>query len=72
MSSNRNELKVSLKDAKEKCEKLNESNRELNDRVVKIKQDYTKIKIEHDNLLVAYKLLSCDTHVAINPFLSLM
>jgi hypothetical protein len=27
MSSTRNELKVSLQDAKEKCEKLNEANR---------------------------------------------
>jgi hypothetical protein len=32
---------------------LNEANRELNDRLVKIKEDYTKIKIDHDNLLVA-------------------
>jgi hypothetical protein len=55
MSSTRNGLKVSLKDAK-KCEKSNEENRELKDRFVKIKEDYTKIKIDHGNLLVAYEL----------------
>jgi hypothetical protein len=71
MSSTNNELKVSLKDAKEKCEKLNEANRELNDRLIKIKEDYTKIKIDCDNLLVAYELLSCDTHEAINPVVKL-
>jgi uncharacterized coiled-coil DUF342 family protein len=43
MSSTRNELKISLKDATEKCEKFSEANRELNDRLVKIKEDYTKI-----------------------------
>jgi hypothetical protein len=37
MSSSSNELKASLKDAKEKYENLNEENRELNDRIVKIK-----------------------------------
>jgi hypothetical protein len=37
MSSTRNELKISLKDAKEKCEKLSEANRELNNRLVKKK-----------------------------------
>jgi hypothetical protein len=71
MSSTRNELKISLKDAKEKCEKMSEANRELNDRLVNIKEDYTKIKIDHDNLVVAYELLSCDTHEAINPFVKL-
>jgi hypothetical protein len=45
---------------------LNEANRELNDRIVKIKEDYTKIKVDHNNLLVAHELLSCDTHEAIN------
>jgi predicted ATPase len=35
--STRNELKISLKDAKEKCEKLSEANRELKYRLVKIK-----------------------------------
>jgi hypothetical protein len=39
----------------------------LKDRLVKIKEDYTKIKIDHDNLLVANELLSCNTHEAINP-----
>jgi tRNA/tmRNA/rRNA uracil-C5-methylase (TrmA/RlmC/RlmD family) len=67
MSSTANELKSSLKDAKDKCDKLNEANRELKDRLVKIKEDYTKIKIEYDNLLVANELLSCNTHEAINP-----
>jgi chromosome segregation ATPase len=67
MSSTANELKSSLKDAKDKCDKLNEANRELKDRLVKIKEDYTKIKIEYDNLLVANVLLSCNTHEAINP-----
>jgi predicted nuclease with TOPRIM domain len=67
MSSTINELKTSLKDAKDKCDKLNEANRELKDRLVKIKEDYTKIKIDHDNLLVANEFLSCNTHEAINP-----
>jgi hypothetical protein len=67
MSSTINELKSSLKDAKDKCDKLNEANRELKDRLVKIKEDYTKIKIDHDNLLVANEFLSCNTHEAINP-----
>jgi chromosome segregation ATPase len=71
MSSAKNELKTSLKDAKEKCEKLNEANRELKDRLVKIKEDYTKIKIDYDNLLIANELLSCDTHEAINPIVKL-
>jgi transposase InsO family protein len=66
MSSTVNELKSSLKDAKDKCDKLNEANRELKDRLVKIKEDYTKIKIDYDNLLVAHELLSCNTHEAIN------
>jgi chromosome segregation ATPase len=67
ISSTVSELKTSLKDAKDKCDKLNEANRELKDRLVKIKEDYTKIKIDHDNLLVANELLSCNTHEAINP-----
>jgi hypothetical protein len=40
---------------------------ELKERLVKIKEDYTKIKIDHDYLLVANELLSCNTHEAINP-----
>jgi chromosome segregation ATPase len=40
MSSTISELKSSLKDAKDKCDKLNEANRELKDRLVKIKEDY--------------------------------
>jgi chromosome segregation ATPase len=67
MSSTVNELKSSLKDAKDKCDKLNEANRELKDRLVKIKEDYTKINIDYDNLLVANEILSCSTHEAINP-----
>jgi predicted nuclease with TOPRIM domain len=67
MSSTKNELKTSLKDAKDKCEKLSEANRELKDRLVKVKEDYTKIKIDYDNLLIANELLSCNTHEAINP-----
>jgi predicted nuclease with TOPRIM domain len=51
--------------------KIERSNREINDRLVKIKEAYTKIKINHDNLLVAYELLSCETHVAINPVVKL-
>jgi hypothetical protein len=66
MSSTKNELKTSLKDAKDKCEKLSEANRELKDRLVKVKEDYTKIKIDYDNLLIANELLSCNTHEAIN------
>jgi predicted nuclease with TOPRIM domain len=66
MSSTVNELTSSLKDAKDKCDKLNEANRELKDRLVKIKEDYTKIKFDHDNLLVENELLSCNTHEAIN------
>jgi chromosome segregation ATPase len=66
MSSTKNELKTSLKDAKEKFEKLSEANRELKDRLVKIKEDNTKIKIDYDNLLISNELLSCDTHEAIN------
>jgi hypothetical protein len=34
---------------------------------VKINEDYTKIKFDHDNLLVENELLSCNTHEAINP-----
>jgi hypothetical protein len=71
MSSISNELRTSLKDAKEKYEKLNETSRELYDRLVKIKEDYTKNKVHHDNLLVAYELLSIDTHEAINPVIKL-
>jgi hypothetical protein len=71
MSSTRNELKTSLQDAKEKCEIISEANRELKDRLVKIKEDYTKIKIDHDNLLVANEILSCDTHEAIKPVIKL-
>jgi hypothetical protein len=67
MSSTVNELKSSLKDAKDKCYKLNEANTELKDGLVKTKEDYTKIKIDYDNLLVANELLSCNTHEAINP-----
>jgi hypothetical protein len=67
MSSTVNELTSSLKDAKDKCDKLNEANREFKDRLVKIKEDYTKIKFDHDNLLVENELLSCNTHEAINP-----
>jgi chromosome segregation ATPase len=52
MSSTINELTISLKDAKDKCGKLNEANRELKDRLVKIKEDYTKIKFDHDNFLL--------------------
>jgi hypothetical protein len=67
MSSTVNELTTSLKDAKDKCDKLNEANRELKYRLVKIKEDYTKIKFDHDNLFVENELLSCNTHEAINP-----
>ena len=67
MSSTVNELTSSLKDAKDKCDKLNEANKKLKDRLVKIKEDYTKIKFDHDNLLVENELLSCNTHEAINP-----
>jgi chromosome segregation ATPase len=56
MSSTVNELTTSLKDAKDKCDKLNEANRELQDRLVKIKEDYTQIKFDHDNLLVENEL----------------
>jgi predicted nuclease with TOPRIM domain len=67
MSSTVNELKSSLKDAKDKCDKVNEANSELKDRLVKINEDYTKIKIDHDNLFIANELLSCNIHEAINP-----
>jgi predicted nuclease with TOPRIM domain len=67
MSSTVNELTSSLKDAKDKCNKLNEANMKLKDRLVKIKEDYTKIKFDHDNLLVENELLSCNTHEVINP-----
>jgi chromosome segregation ATPase len=67
MPSTVNELKSSLKDAKDKCDKLNEANRELKARLVKIKEDYTEIKIDHDNILIANEILSCNTHEAINP-----
>jgi hypothetical protein len=66
MSSTKNELKTSLKEAKDKCEKLSEANRELKDRFVKVKEDYTKIKIDYDNLLIVNELLSCNTHEVIN------
>jgi hypothetical protein len=69
MSSTNNELKVSLKDVKNKYDKLTGTNRELNDILVKIKEDYTKIKVDHDNLLIVYEILSIDTHEAINPVL---
>jgi hypothetical protein len=71
MSSTVNELTSSLKDAKDKCDKLNEANSELKDRLVKIKEDYTKIKFDHDNLLVENELLSCNTHEAINPVIKI-
>jgi uncharacterized phage infection (PIP) family protein YhgE len=67
MSSTKNELKTALKDAKDKCKKLSEATRELKDRLVKVKEDYTKIKIDYVNLLIANELLSCNTHEAINP-----
>jgi hypothetical protein len=71
MSSTVNELTTSLKDAKDNCDKLNEANRELKGRLVKIKEDYTKIKFDHDNLLVENELLSCNTHEAINPIVKI-
>jgi len=58
ISSTNNDLKASLKDAKQKYEKLNETSKGLNERLVKIKEDNTKIKVNHDNLFVAYELLS--------------
>jgi chromosome segregation ATPase len=67
MSSTKNELKTSLKDAKDKCENLSEANRELKDRLVKVKEDYTKNKIDYDNILITNEILSCNTHEAINP-----
>jgi predicted nuclease with TOPRIM domain len=66
MSSTANELKSSLKDDKDKYDKLNEANRELKDRLVKVKEYYTKIKIDYDNFIIANELLSCNTHEAIN------
>ena len=39
----------------------------MQDRLVKIKEDYTQIKFDHDNLLVENEILSCKTHEAINP-----
>jgi hypothetical protein len=39
----------------------------LKDRLVKVKEDYTKNKIDYDNILVANELLSYNTHEAINP-----
>jgi hypothetical protein len=38
----------------------------LKDRLIKVKEDYTKIKIDYDNLLIANELLSSNTHQAIN------
>jgi predicted nuclease with TOPRIM domain len=67
MSSTKNGLKTSLEDAKDKCEKLSEENRELKDIRVKVKEDYTKNKIDYDNLIIANELLSCNTHESINP-----
>jgi hypothetical protein len=39
---------------------------EINDRLVSLKGDYTKTKIDHDNLLASCEVLSLDTHEAIN------
>jgi predicted nuclease with TOPRIM domain len=72
MSSTVNELTSSLKDAKDRCDKLNEANRELKDRLVKIKEDYTKIKFDHDNLFVENELLSCNTHEVLTLLLRFM
>jgi hypothetical protein len=66
MLSTKTVLKSSRKDAKDKCEKLSEANRELKYIFVEVKEDYTKIKIDYDNLLIANELLSCNTHEAIN------
>jgi hypothetical protein len=66
MTSTKNELKTSLKDAKDKCKNLSEANRELKDILVKVKEDYTNIKIDYDNLIIANELLSCNTHEAMN------
>jgi hypothetical protein len=38
---------------------------------VKIKEDYNRIKFDHDNLLVENELLSCNTHEAINPIVKI-
>jgi hypothetical protein len=46
--------------------KINEANRELKYRLVKIKEDYTKIKIDYDNILITNELLSCGTHEAVD------
>jgi hypothetical protein len=62
MSSTNNELKVSLKDVKEIFDMLVQPNKEINDKLVLLKKDYTKTKIHQDNILVAYKLLSTNTH----------
>jgi hypothetical protein len=66
MSSTNLVLKVSRKDIKENYDKSIKTNREINDRLVSLKEDYINTKIDHDNLLVAYDLLSLDTHEAIN------
>jgi hypothetical protein len=39
---------------------------EISDRLVSLKEDYTKTKIDHDNILVSCEALSLDTHEAIN------
>jgi hypothetical protein len=50
---------------------LKETDRELSDRLVKIKEDYTKTKFDHDNLLIYYELLLIDTHETVNPVVKL-
>jgi wobble nucleotide-excising tRNase len=61
MSSTVNELTSSLKDAKDKCDKLNEANRELKDRLVKSRKTILRL-----NLIMIIFLLKMNFYLAIH------
>jgi predicted nuclease with TOPRIM domain len=62
MSSTTKDLKTPLRDVREKYDKLNETNMELNARLFSLKEDYTQVNINLDNLSIAYEILFIETH----------
>jgi hypothetical protein len=44
-----------------------EIHEELNTRFSSLKENYTHVKVNHDNLAIVYELLFSETHVATNP-----
>jgi hypothetical protein len=72
LSSNAKEFKSSLRDTKEKYDKLHETNKDLKLHFFSLKEDCTQININHDNLVVAYEFLTIKTHEVLTKLLRLM